>query len=132
MKRRRGEDPTKWIEVIPDTMTEPVLLGNGAGVFRSKQQEILANGDIYGRSGRTAKLTIEKMIRDKDVLSVGGSVFIGIATRFGYNLYWHAEPIEYGKPAAKRNFAGLDLDKDLGPIGHFVVGMAGMVWYLLP
>lgn len=113
-------------ESLPEDNLGITILGNGKEELNTEIDYIQREGDPYQRSGRIPKLAVEAMVK-KSNGPIGGSLAIGIASRFNYDLYWWAQPLEYGKPQAIRSFNGIDLDEEIGVVGDYLIGMNGMV-----
>jgi hypothetical protein len=114
-------------EHFPSDNRAVLTMGSGRSRLSSKINTIHQNGkDEFGRSGRVPKLAIEGIVRE-DVGDVGGSLSIGIATQWGYELHSWVRPIQTGKPDAIMAFNGIDLHGDLPQVGHYLVVMPGLV-----
>lgn len=127
--------PTAKVPVVAFSLTETcpindsqiVVFGSGKNDLLEEISKIRINGDVYGRKARSPKLAIELMIETNKNLTVGGSLSIGIATRYRFQQYAWVSPLEKGKPHAKRAFNGIDLDSDIVGASRYFVGTPGMV-----
>jgi hypothetical protein len=113
-------------ENLPNDSSSVIILGSGRTKLLESINSIRLNGDRFGRKGRIPKLAAEAVI-EEDVGDVGGSLSIGIANRFGYDLYSWLRPVEPGKPDAFLSFNGIVLDQRTAHVGHYIVAMDGMV-----
>jgi hypothetical protein len=80
-----------------------------------------------GRSGRDPKRALEEIVAERAFQSIGGSMQIGIATIAGFSLYHAVQAVERGKPEAFRSYLGMDLDRDIGNVGDWLINLPGMV-----
>lgn len=122
------EQPTFAIEIkeaFPTADSDILVLGSGRTRLNEKITFIRNNGDRFLRTGRIPKLALEAIV-DEDQGDVGGSLSIGIATTWRYDLYSWLRPVEYGKPAAFLSFNGIDLS-EIGHLGQFMIAPTGMV-----
>jgi len=114
-------------EFNPTSEDEIVLLGSGQDEFRRKIHQFKNDGEPHGRTGRWPKLVVESMALE-GMGSVGGSLSIGITRKTGgYELFFWVRPREYGKSPAYFSFNGLEIEKDVGRVGRYIINMAGMV-----
>lgn len=58
--------------------------------------------------------------------TVGGATSICAAHRHGFELFHAIEPDVPGRPMARSDFNGLDMDKEVGQVGQYVVAITGM------
>lgn len=101
-----------------------VVLGDAAPSFWAQLNECSAGGeDITARLPRRA---IERMIAHETAPTVGGSVSLGFAHQFGFELASTVSPIVEGQPAARATFNGLDLERDIGHVGRYSIGTIGV------
>jgi hypothetical protein len=77
-------------------------------------------------SKRIPRRVIDKMVAEESDPTVGGATSIGAAHQYGFELFFAAEPITTGQPAARRTFNGLDLDTEVGQVGQYVVAATGL------
>ena len=100
-----------------------LVFGNGRTRAIDKIAQLRSEGDHHRRTVRLPKLAVEALIRE-DSGDVGGSLSVGIAGHWGFSLYGSVQPIEEGKPPARRTFNGIDLDEEIGMVGPCAVGMS--------
>jgi hypothetical protein len=115
------------LEHLPDNDQQAISFGSGAKRVSELIADIRQNGDVFQRTGRFPKLAIEALIREDSVGDVGGSLSIGLANRFEFRLYAHVTPIVPGYPAAQMCFNGIDVFDEVGRVGHYLIGINGMV-----
>ncbi len=109
----------------PPVEGEPwLILGNGAETFKSTLAKYL-NAERH-ISKRMPRRVIDRMVAEASDRTVGGATSIGMARQNGFELFYAAEPITPGQPEARRVFNGLDLDNEIGPIGQYLVAIAGL------
>lgn len=82
-------------------------------------------GDKFHRTAHIPKLAAEALI-EQDSGDVGGSLYIGAATRNDFRLYSYVTPIVPGKPEAKISFNGIDLDQGNQLVGHYMIAIDGI------
>jgi hypothetical protein len=128
---RPRSDPGRFeiecLEHLPEEEDQAISFGSGAKRLNEVIADIRQNGDVFQRTGRVPKLAVEALIREGSLGDVGGSLSIGLADRLGFRLYAHVTPVVYGAPAAKMCFNGIDIFDEVGPIGHYLIGINGMV-----
>lgn len=78
-------------------------------------------------TSRLPRRVIDKMVAEGKNETVGGSTSIGVAHKTGFDILWVVEPITQGQPPARRVFNGLDLDDEIGQVGQYLVGFAGIL-----
>ena len=123
-----GQGPSFTLtETFPIDDTQIVAFGSGKQELLNEVERIRKCGDLHGRHGRYPKLAIESMLQSYSNPTVGGSVSIGIANQYRFQLYYWVSPIEIGKAQAKRTFNGIDLDNFPESFSHHVIGTHGMV-----
>lgn len=101
-----------------------LILGTGSFTFES----LLADYRITEQhiTHGIPRRVIDKMVSEGADRTVGGATSIGMAHRYGFELFYAVEPIQSGQPAARRVFNGLDLDTEIGPIGQYFVAVKGL------
>lgn len=109
----------------PDAEGEPwLVLGSGTKAFLRAKNEYLQNEACIRK--RVPRRVIDKMVAEALDEAVGGATSIGAAYPDGFQLFYAVEPVEHGKPAARRVFNGLDLDAEIGCVGQYAVAFNGI------
>ncbi|HWE72952.1 MAG TPA: hypothetical protein VG328_07320 [Stellaceae bacterium] len=109
----------------PQTDGDPwLVLGSGAPTFASTLAEYQKTEKHITK--RIPRRVIDKMVAEGADRTVGGATSIGAAHQYGFELFYAAEPITPGQPAARRVFNGLDLDTEIGQIGQYIVAASGL------
>ena len=109
----------------PDSDGETWLkLGSATASFGSMLENYLQNEPFIKK--RVPRRVVDKMISEESDPTVGGSISIGAANEHGFELLAAFEPITVGQPQARRMFNGLDLDLDVGPVGHCFINTTGI------
>lgn len=101
-----------------------LILGSGRETFLSTMADYRSSEPFIKK--RVARRVIDKMVAQQANRTVGGATSIGAARENGFDIFYAVEPIEPGKPQARRVFNGLDLDIDVGPVGEYIVGAVGI------
>jgi len=114
------------LECLPEDDKQVVSFGSGAMRLNELIAHIRQNVDEFHRTSRFPKLAVEALIRENNLGDVGGSLSIGLANRFEFQLYAHVTPIVPGSPAAKMCFNGIELFEEIGLIGHHLIAINGM------
>lgn len=109
----------------PQSTGAVTILGERA-LFVDELSKLTREGDRFGRTGRLPKLALESIVR-RSAGTVGGNLSLGTLSQFGFNIYSFVEPVEPGKPEARFSFNGIDIWQELGAIGHYFIGINGMV-----
>ncbi len=104
-----------------DNKEYPLLLGSGQRIF----QEKYASYEDEFINRRVPRRIIDQMVEENHD-DVGGNISIGICGKSGFRLFWNLQPIEKGKPDAKRLFNGIELTRDLAQVGPCFIGGFGM------
>ena len=105
----------------PQTDGDPwLVLGSAASTFAStlaayQQTEKHIRKPVPRR-------VIDKMVAEGPDRTVGGATSIGMASQYGFELFYAVEPVTPGQPAARRIFNGLDLDTEIGQVGQYLRG----------
>lgn len=103
-----------------------VAFGSGATRLMDEIEKITKDGDKHHRTGRLPLLAAERLVEENKLDDVGGSLSIGLADKIEFRLFAHVTPIVYGFPAAKMTFNGIDLQEEIGPVGHHVIAVTGI------
>ncbi|WP_439579665.1 hypothetical protein [Elioraea sp.] len=104
--------------------TEPwLVLGSGKIDFDYELRELQSSKEPS--AGRLPLRAIERMI-GKGKLDIGGAISVGITTCSGFRPFLRVAPRKSGKSEAGRFYNGIDVDNELGLIGHYCVGNAGI------
>lgn len=101
-----------------------LVLGSGNRTFQSTLVQYRNTEEHITK--RVPRRVIDKMVYEESDRTVGGATSIGMAHQNGFDLYFTAEPIIRGQPAARRIFNGLDLDTEIGQIGQYHVAINGL------
>jgi hypothetical protein len=112
-------------EHLPVDESYVQILGSGRERLTAQIELIRANGDRFLRKGLVPKLAAEAII-EEDKGDVGGSLSVGIATRWRYDLYSWVRPVEPGKPQAIFSFNGINLATEIENVGHYIIGLNGI------
>ena len=109
----------------PQTDGDPwLVLGSAAPTF---ELTLAAYKDTEEHiSKQVPRRVIDKMVAEGPDRTVGGATSIGAAHQYGFELFYAAEPVTSGQPAARRIFNGLDLDTEIGQVGQYVVAATGL------
>lgn len=75
---------------------------------------------------RAPKTVIGSLVRENRLPGIGGGLQLGGATRYGFQLMSTVQVYEGRAPAAFSSLLGLNIDDDIGPVGHCRIGMTGM------
>jgi hypothetical protein len=76
---------------------------------------------------RAPKIALTRLVESDELSGIGGSLQIGTASRFGFDLKYWVAPLTKGSSAAGRFLLGIDLDEEIGGVGPFRVGMMGTI-----
>jgi hypothetical protein len=112
-------------EQLPINESQILILGSGGERLTAQIELIRTNGDKFLRKGLVPKLAVEAII-EEDRGDVGGSLSLGIATRWRYDLYSWVRPVERGKPQAIFSFNGINLATEIESVGHYIIGLNGI------
>jgi hypothetical protein len=111
----------------PETDGDPwLVLGSGASTFR---ETLAAYRETEGHATKLVpRRVIERMVAEGQDPTVGGATSFGVANPLGFELYCAFEPVTPGEPAGgwRRIFNGLDLDREVGQVGQYIVATIGM------
>jgi hypothetical protein len=100
------------------------LLGSHRGVVKDEIRRVLST--MQGQDlKRAPKRAIENLVENATLNDIGGTVQIGTATPAGFELKSYVRPLVVGQPQAARYFLGIDIDREIGPVGHHMIGMTG-------
>ena len=112
-------------EILPADEFSVTILGSGKKRLLEKIENIRTHGDKFLRTARIPKSAAEAII-EEDQGDVGGSLSIGIANRWRYDLYSWVHPVEPGRPQAVMSFNGIDLQNEINHVGHYLIGLNGI------
>lgn len=101
-----------------------LVLGSAKQTFVSTLAEYQRN-EAHIRK-RVPRRVVDKMVAEGSDRTIGGATSIGAAHKYGFDLFYAAEPVIPGQPAARRIFNGLDLDTEIGPVGQYFVAAIGL------
>jgi hypothetical protein len=109
----------------PSVDGEPwLVLGSGEPTFSSELSKLKTAGN---HAIRLPRHVIAEMVRHGQDPSVGGSVSTGAARPNGFDLYYSLEPGGLDPTTMHRVLNGLDLDRDVGPVGRYTANVMGLV-----
>lgn len=101
-----------------------LVLGGARPVFETALAEY-KEAELH-ITKRIPRRVVEKMVADGVDPTVGGATSIGLAHQHGFDLFYGLEPVIPGQPLARRVFNGLDMDRDVGHVGEYIVAINGM------
>lgn len=108
----------------PNSQRPWVVLGSAAASFWTIFEQYERSEQHGGK--RIPRRVIQQMVENNVDATVGGSTSLGIAWQHGFELFYSVEPIVTNAPTSTRIFNGLDLDREVGQIGDYLVGMKGI------
>jgi hypothetical protein len=111
----------------PINETEIVAFGSGMASFTEEVSRLRERIDSRGYSVRIPKLAIEAMISTGTQSDIGGSISIGIASKFRFEPFSRVHTKEPGNRRATISFNGIDLRPESIHVDQYIVGMMGMV-----
>jgi hypothetical protein len=102
------------------------LLGSHRVVVRDEIRRVLSA--MQGQNlKRAPKRAIKNLVANGTLNDIGGTLQIGTATPVGFELKSYVRPLVVGRPQAARYFLGIDIDQEIGPVGHHLIGMTGTI-----
>jgi hypothetical protein len=125
-------DPTSSpivMSVNQQQLYEPdfvALLGVHQGEVRDEIRRVLSTMQDQELK-RAPKLALQNLVANETLKGVGGTLQIGTATPYGFELRSYLRPMVIGQPQAALYFLGLDMDHDIGQVGHHRIGMTGTI-----
>jgi hypothetical protein len=117
------------VSISQQRLYEPdfvALLGTHQSEVRDEIRRMLLT--MQGQElKRAPKLALQNLVANESLRGIGGTLLIGTSTPLGFELKSYVRPVVVGQPAAARYFLGIDIDQEIGQVGHHIIGMTGTI-----